>query len=349
MTLNWKLHESCWFLKYKEPEGKHLALFDLDGTLITTKSGKKWSSKPEDWKLLPQVESQLKLAVANGGLIGIITNQLEWSGGTSKQLKEKIGNVIRRLDIPLYVFMAIKRDEYRKPCTGMYKLLLETAGTEFDLSKSFYVGDAAGRHGDHNDTDLKWALNTKLKFYVPEDYFYGTESPPIGISYRPSEMFVDTPNITCKSETELVILVASPAGGKSFISTSIFKNYVRINMDTLGTKAKCINACKEALSNGKSCIIDNTNPKIEQRSEYLDLAREYAIPSRIIYLKFPKEWCLHLDMYRFLTTKKELLPKMAFNSFVSNLQVPTINECPVDVIEHIYCEHPDELMSSHLI
>lgn len=40
-----------------------------------------------------------------------------------------------------------------------------------DYEKSFYVGDAAGRTGDHNDTDRKFAVNAGLIFYTPEQYF----------------------------------------------------------------------------------------------------------------------------------------------------------------------------------
>ncbi|KAM5584445.1 hypothetical protein ABKV19_004027 [Rosa sericea] len=38
-------------------------------------------------------------------------------------------------------------------------------------SRSFYVGDAAGRSNDHSDADLKFAEANGLKFYVPEDFF----------------------------------------------------------------------------------------------------------------------------------------------------------------------------------
>ena len=37
-----------------------------------------------------------------------------------------------------------------------------------DLAASFFVGDAAGRHGDHASTDRKWALNIGISFWTPE-------------------------------------------------------------------------------------------------------------------------------------------------------------------------------------
>ena len=40
--------------------------------------------------------------------------------------------------------------------------------------KSFYVGDMAGRKKDKSDSDFKFALNIKFKFYTPEEYFKDT-------------------------------------------------------------------------------------------------------------------------------------------------------------------------------
>jgi bifunctional polynucleotide phosphatase/kinase len=37
-----------------------------------------------------------------------------------------------------------------------------------DKATSYYVGDAAGRPGDHAATDRKWALNVGIPFFTPE-------------------------------------------------------------------------------------------------------------------------------------------------------------------------------------
>lgn len=39
---------------------------------------------------------------------------------------------------------------------------------ELDVDSSFYVGDAAGRAGDHAGTDRKFAVNLALRFQTPE-------------------------------------------------------------------------------------------------------------------------------------------------------------------------------------
>lgn len=40
-----------------------------------------------------------------------------------------------------------------------------------DKTLSFFVGDAAGRPRDHNDSDRKWALNVGIPFFTPEVMF----------------------------------------------------------------------------------------------------------------------------------------------------------------------------------
>ena len=45
------------------------------------------------------------------------------------------------------------------------------------LSRSFFVGDAAGRKGDFSDSDRVFAANAGLAFYVPEQAF-GEALPP---------------------------------------------------------------------------------------------------------------------------------------------------------------------------
>eukprot|EP00835_Amoeboradix_gromovi_P004721 NODE_387_length_9532_cov_0.176402.p2 type:complete len:403 gc:universal NODE_387_length_9532_cov_0.176402:2702-3910(+) len=349
IAMKWKNFESCHFIKYKEPSGNYLALFDLDNTIISTKSGKGWSANIDDWKLKPNVEAKLSQVVNDGGFVCIVTNQLDTKNNTSAKLHAKIGNVIKRLDIPLYVFMSTKRDYYRKPCPGMFDLLLRELSQQFDLASSYFVGDAAGRPSDHADTDLKWAMNVGLKFLVPEVFFDDQESLPFTISYRPSEMFTHTELIKASSSRELVILIGMPASGKTFISKSVFAEYVHVNQDVLKTKDNCVLACKSALSEGKSVIIDNTNPTIECRNEYIKMAAAAGVKCRIIWLKFPKEWCLHLDMYRSLTEKRALLPKMAFISFGSSLQKPSNDECHVDVVEQIYCKLPNDKLMKHLV
>eukprot|EP00834_Sanchytrium_tribonematis_P000738 NODE_14_length_51535_cov_1.125049.p16 type:complete len:370 gc:universal NODE_14_length_51535_cov_1.125049:8003-6894(-) len=349
-SMNWQKNETCLFLKFKEPCGSYLALFDLDNTLIHTKSGKSWSSKIDDWKLKPNVETKLKEVERDGGLIAIITNQLDTKNNPSSQLKEKIGNVVKRIDMPLYVLMSTQYDYFRKPCPGMFMLLLDLVGPTKDFSKSYFVGDAAGRSDDFSDTDLKWALNNNLKFLVPEQFFEELkEAPEMTLSYRPKEMFVSEKNIEVIEEQEVVIFVGSPASGKSYYSKSIFSLYYHVNQDILGTRAKCLEQCVSKLEEGYSVVIDNTNPLIELRREYIELANKCGAKVRIVHFQFPRKYSEHLDMYRSITQGKRKLPKIAFNTYHSKLEVPTSNEAELIVLDKLYCPNPDAKLVKFLV
>lgn len=81
-------------------------------------------------------------------------------GTESKSLlnfKQKVASVFETLNVPLSVYAATEYDEYRKPRLGMWKDLLDDYDLDvqdaIDLDESIFVGDAAGRSGDHSCSD----------------------------------------------------------------------------------------------------------------------------------------------------------------------------------------------------
>ena len=93
-------------------------------------------------------------------MVAIISNQagLALKGDTKAPkahqmrvaaFKSKVNSVFNQLDIPISIYAATEKDIYRKPCTGMWKELLEDHELDnpgsIDLEKSFFVGDAGGR------------------------------------------------------------------------------------------------------------------------------------------------------------------------------------------------------------
>ena len=53
--------------------------------------------------------------------------------------------------------------------------------------------------------------------------------------------------------------------------------YVWINRDSLGTAEKCVKNAKEAIAEGKSVVIDNTNPDVASRAKYIAVAQQYKV------------------------------------------------------------------------
>lgn len=91
-----------------------------------------------------------------------VSIQKEMKGGRSESkslsnFKERVSAVLRQLDIPMSVYAATQDDENRKPRMGMWTEFLDDYDLDVsgvDLPSSIYVGDAAGRPGDHSLVDL---------------------------------------------------------------------------------------------------------------------------------------------------------------------------------------------------
>lgn len=126
------------------------------------------------------------------------------------------------------------------------------------------------------------------------------------------------------------VLVGAPGAGKSKLSTTKFSHCTRVNQDTLKTKPKCVEACRAALSAGKSVVIDNQNKSAADRKAYLNIAKEFKSEAFAIYLDVPKDFCFHLNTFRMLDTgcaeHKPRVPSMVIHSFYKYVEPPTEQE-----------------------
>lgn len=146
----WKEIETLMIFQYGPSiHSTKVAGFDLDSTLVETASGKRFATGPEDWKFMRRVPEKLKSLHRDGFRVTIFSNQFGILKGkpTKPDFKRKIEAIAGRLQIPLLLLASTTKDAYRKPCTGMWRHLLEQEmeGREVDMDSSFYVGDAAGR------------------------------------------------------------------------------------------------------------------------------------------------------------------------------------------------------------
>ena len=76
---------------------------------------------------------------------------------------------------------------------------------------------------------------------------------------------------------ELVLLVSPPACGKTNLAVHVFERqlgYVRVNRDSLGSMEKCLHYAKQALREGISVVVDNTNTDAAMRRRWVSLAKE---------------------------------------------------------------------------
>ncbi|EZG50028.1 AAA domain protein [Gregarina niphandrodes] len=70
----------------------------------------------------------------------------------------------------------------------------------------------------------------------------------------------------------LVMMIGSPASGKSFLSRQLSEKYnlYWINQDTLKTKPRCLKAIQEAVYNKNGAVLDRQNSKSAERAEFLN-------------------------------------------------------------------------------
>ena len=133
----------------------------------------------------------------------------------------------------------------------------------------------------------------------------------------------------------MVVMVGRPASGKSTITKHYFipNGYIQINRDTIGTQEKCLKAATSALKDGKSVVIDNTNPNIAARKSYIDLAAKHKVPCRCIYIDIPTELSRHLNFVRLRQTKGivRLIPEVAYHTYEKDFEAPDKSEGYADV------------------
>lgn len=195
--------------------GTKIAMFDMDGNLITTKRGKGFARSADDWKWFdPCVPAKMKEYVASGHIIVIATNQMGISKGKTRacDIKTKIAKLSSEWDCPVAAMMAKREDNHRKPGTGMWDFYRDNMndGIDINLDESFYVGDAAGRQKtngrttkDHGYGDRCFAVNVGIDFYTPEMFFLNKKEVLPPLPETPFQAFGDNDTIFVGDEYEI--------------------------------------------------------------------------------------------------------------------------------------------------
>ncbi|XP_042332183.1 bifunctional polynucleotide phosphatase/kinase isoform X2 [Sceloporus undulatus] len=324
-----------------------VAGFDLDGTIITTQSGKVFPTSPDDWRILyPEVPHKLKQLQSEGYKLVIFTNQLGISRGRLRPevFKAKVEAVIERLGIPLQA----------------------NGGLAVSLQESVYVGDAAGRppnwapghkKKDFSCSDRLFALNAGLPFYTPEEYFLGWKKASFVLpnfdprTLDPKACLYDPPEACLASSSpELVVAVGFPAAGKStFLKKHLVSvGYVYANRDTLGSWQKCVALCQASLQAGKSVAVDNTNPDVESRHRYIECAKEVGVPCRCFLFTASLEQAKHNNRFREMTEKGHVpVNDIVLNTYKSKYMAPSLEEGFSEILKiHFVPKFTDSQMES---
>ncbi|KAF2184429.1 PNK3P-domain-containing protein [Zopfia rhizophila CBS 207.26] len=368
-----RYHASAALQPAKSAIKRKIAAFDFDSTLIASASGNRFGRDATDWKWWHgSVPGALRSLHEDGYLVAVLSNQggisLKGDPKTVKSdqrrlanFKTKVSAVLTQLDLPISVYAATGRDQYRKPRVGMWQELLEdydiVPAASIDLENSFFVGDAGGREAvaggvkDHSCVDRDFAANIGIPFRTPEEHFLQEDPRPFVRAFDPTVLLQKragkstSANSTLFSKTnplDIVLFCGSPGAGKS---TFYWRNlqplgYDRVNQDILKTREKCLKAAAALIEEGTSVVVDNTNADPETRSHWTSLAKKLKVPIRCVLFTAPPKVCEHNDIVRALNIGPEtnpenrsILPKLAFTGFASRYREPTLEEGFQDVIK----------------
>ena len=313
---------------------KKFAWFDLDGTIITPKSGKTFPINEYDWKFLYNNTKEIieKLVKKNYCII-IITNQSRIDNKQQKWMN-KLNDIQTALNVDLKVFCCTGKNKFRKPYSTFYnEMIPEDFREKYIKTKSFYCGDACGRQGDHSDCDYKFAKNCKLNFKLPEEVFENKTDIVIPKINYPCLSTKQSNYVFHSKPKEMLIMIGYPGSGKSFMANEIktLFNYEIVSLDVLKTKPKCIKHIQKLMETGISIIVDNTNPDIESRKVFIDVAKKNNYSVRIIHVTTSYELSLHRNYYRALNDKP-LVPIVAYRIYKKKFKIPTLSEGCSEII-----------------
>lgn len=324
-------------LIYSKGQSKSLKIagFDLDHTLIVPKSGNVFPTDLQDWKFFYEcIPDKLKDLYKNGYRLIIVTNQKRVD---ESQMRKKIEDVFSHFDFPIELYAAIADDMYRKPRIGVWNFIQESEKMTIDTDKSFFVGDSAGRRAivgkkkDYSCCDRTFALNLGIDFFTPEEYFFKSqEIIAYDLPFRISSKYAcNLQSYKPSASLEAIILVGCPASGKTTFATKYFisKGYKHISRDSMNTWQKCVTASEKALKNDISIVVDNTNPNIESRKRYIDLAKKYKILCKCFIMTTELYHAKHNEKFRMITERNHVeIPDIAFKLYFKKFETPTLSE-----------------------
>ena len=312
-----------------------IAAFDLDGTLIATKSKRRFPKDNNDWKLVNEkVALKLQYLHREGYTIVVFTNQknLEKRMSTA-DFKEKCGNIQEAIGVPMLFYVSLEDGYMRKPFPGMFEVHKNQHPVM--LEESFYVGDAWSKEHCFSNSDLCFAQNCQITFYKARDFFavvadvcalaepYVEVTPSPFVGRDPQFVATQLQLRQFLTDKDYVFIVSPPASGKTTFCKRYLPEFVRLSRDDhKGVAYRKI--IKENADN--KIVFDNTNSTFRAREKILS----YLPKKRVGYIvrQVSKEQAFFLNKYRCFVTKgaEEPLPDVAIYSYYKRLQIPTGDE-----------------------
>ena len=133
-----------------------------------------------------------------------------------------------------------------------------------------------------------------------------------------------------RTEKKAIIFIGLQASGKStFYRQRLAKDYVHINLDTLHTRNKERLLLEECLREGRSFVVDNTNPTALDREKYISAARKHGYQVDGYFFQSVVADCMARNRRR---QGKACVPDKAIACTSNRLELPSYGEG----FDHLY-------------
>ena len=127
-----------------------------------------------------------------------------------------------------------------------------------------------------------------------------------------------------QSRRTIIILIGIPASGKTTFYRRFFKgSFEHINLDTLHTRNNEQQIIESCIADGKSFVVDNTNPAKDDRCRYIPLAKASGYHVVAVYFESKVSDCIARNANR---TGKARIPDTAVASISNKLELPEASE-----------------------
>ena len=125
------------------------------------------------------------------------------------------------------------------------------------------------------------------------------------------------------TEKQAIIFMGIQASGKTTFYEQMLadKGYIHISLDILHTRKKEDLLLVDCLENGRSLVVDNTNPEVSVREKYITKAKEYGYQVIGIFFQSRVKDCMRRNEQRGLK-----VPQKAIACTSNNLQLPSLEE-----------------------
>lgn len=125
------------------------------------------------------------------------------------------------------------------------------------------------------------------------------------------------------TEKQAIVFMGIQASGKTTFYEQMLADmgYVHISLDLLHTRNKENLLLADCLENGRSFVVDNTNPEVSVREKYIKKAKEYGYRVIGVFFQSKVKDCMRRNEQRGLK-----VPQKAIACTGNNLQLPSLEE-----------------------